>query len=60
MKKLLQNPWLPFGLMGLIGLHYLIPHSHGKLSDTIVHLTAGLLAILALVLHIRNQQRKGR
>ena len=55
--KLFKHPLLPFGLIALIGLHYAIPHAHHGVSGIVVHMVAGMLAVLALILHIRNQLR---
>ena len=52
-----KHPLLPFGLIALIGLHYAIPHAHQGVSGVVVHMAAGMLAVVALILHIRNQLR---
>ena len=53
--NVLNHPWIPFALVGFVGLHYLIPHKHDGAFAIVLHMGAGVLCVMAFVLHIRNQ-----
>ena len=59
MSNLFKHPLLPFGLIAAVGLHYVVPHPHHGVLGIIMHMGAGLIAIAAFILHIRNQRRPG-
>ena len=58
--NILKHPMLPFGLAGLIGLHYALPHPHHGVIGYLMHMGVGLLAIAATILGIRNRLRAER
>ncbi len=57
MLNLLKHPLLPVSLTVVVGLLYLVPHPDSGALGILTHMAAGLIAVTAFILHIRNQRR---